>query len=840
MRISIKNLNQKQRIALICTVVLTFPVSVPLIGLLAWRRKSRKNRAKGVKSTAVADLRNKLWQGFGQTTSAAITTYLAEGRYSRKDRAELAYELARWQAAQGNWEQSLDLLTQASELNGALANRPEPAALLIETQSRLGQLDAAQATLDRAKTILNPTEYALAKSNLLLLQNGQSADVQRLALLNEVYANAGLQPVVLIDPNGPLDMDNLVGHDITPFYGDEKVTVIIPVFEAAAHLDTALRGVCEQSYRNLEIIVIDDASGDNSWEIIQGYAAKDDRIIALQNAENSGAYKTRNRGLQQATGHYVTVHDSDDWSHPQMIQRQLEKLRFDQNKGVFGTSIRLTGDLFFALDLPGQKPKFTNRCYPALVAGRQIFLELGGWDEVRIAADDEMVRRIRSKYGSVCIGDCGFIAPMTMQRQHFSSLTQNSTTSITSNTFGLRRTYFLQADHWRSKQAMSDLAFSTARENDKTPFPIPNLMLRSCEVQKKAYDLILISDFGLPGGTRRCNEAYIAAATKDGLRVGLYNYPRWDLPTRDVSTTYLNLCLQDNVDLLTKEDVVRTKAVLIHHPPIMKYRMDALPSIDTKLVGVLVNQCPMQLKSERPWLYSSSVVTENCNFFFGQDPLWIPISDIVRERLNAIDGYNPIYEENWLPPFTGEILYRNQKTTSGDMIRIGRHSRDHWTKWPATSKDLVSAYCANASGIKTYFLGGADKVPNTLNLTPSNWTTFDFDSLPVNDFLDTLDVFVNFMHHDYIEEFGRNTMEAMARGKPVLLEHGLVDTFGDAALYCDPDEVEQNVRRLMSDPALYQAQADKGLEFVRRNCSEETARRNLRSLIDRADSTDAA
>lgn len=349
------------------------------------------------------------------------------------------------------------------------------------------------------------------------------------------------------------------------------------------------------------------------------------------------------------------------------------------------------------------------------------------------------------------------------------------------------------------------------------------------------YDFILVSDFGLLGGTRRCNEGYIAAASSEGMRVGLFNYPNWNLPMRPMSASYLDLCEQPNVELLTKEDVVRTPLVLLHHPPVLKYRIDAVPKVDCDLVAMLVNQSPMELHSEEPSLYDAATVSDNCTHLFGQPPVWVPISGRVLNTLNSIEDYRPILDRIWYPPYLGEIIGLQRQPTPVGPVKIGRHSRDHWTKWPATMSDTHAAYCAGVNGIETHILGGASRRPKLMGFTPRNWTVHSFDELPVNDFLDSLDVFVNFMHPDYIEEFGRNTMEAMARGVPVILEHSLVETFGNAALYCQPREVAQTVRRLVADPNLYRAQVEKGIDFVREHCSLDTARKNLRDLIAHAE-----
>jgi len=758
-------------------------------------------------------------------------TYLNEGRFSSDDRAELAYELARWKAAQGDWAQSLDLLDKAAKLNTAMVRLAEPTALLLEAQMRLGRLDLAQTTLNCSRQILTSTEYAFAKSNLLLLQKGKFADAERLDLLNKVYSDAGLKPLKLIDPDGALDMDNLVGQAVMPVVANETVTVIIPVFEAAAHLDTALRAVCEQSYRNLEIIVIDDASGDSSWEIIQQHAAKDDRIIALQNEENAGAYRTRNRGLRQATGYYLTVHDSDDWSHPQMIEKQVAVFARHGVCGVFGTALRTSAGLHVEVDPKRATVKMMRRCYPGFMARRLDFLSLGAWDEVRVGADDEMVFRFSAVHGNVNLHELPFTVALTLQRLHETSLTQNAETSISSNFFGMRSLYKQQHSHWREQQLKLGASLKLIRKSKKDPFPIPNAMWQSARGLTYKYDFVIISDFALLGGTRRCNEGYVSSALANGLKVGLFHYPSWGLEMKPIAPSYFDLCNKTNVDFLSKEDLISSELVILHHPPLMSHYIDDMPSIKCGTLAVLVNQSPMNLRSEQPWMYDPLKAKRFCNHFFGKAPIWIPISDRVRKTLDSLGGYEPMLERNWHPPFSGSVVDGKTCTKINRPITIGRHSRDHWTKWPSTRIATDAAYCANVDGVEIYLLGGVKSQPKTSQKQPNNWTVFEFDTIPVNDFLDSLDIFVNFMHHDYIEEFGRNTMEAMARGKPVILEHGLVDTFGDAAIYCEPSEVAENVHRLMSDPDLYQTQVAKGLCFVRKYCSQDTARKNIRDLI---------
>lgn len=90
------------------------------------------------------------------------------------------------------------------------------------------------------------------------------------------------------------------------------VTVIMPVYNAEKYLPRSLAGVVNQTYGNLEIILIDDGSMDRSYEICERFARKDPRIILLRQ-ENAGVSAARNRGLSQAEGDYITFVDADDF-----------------------------------------------------------------------------------------------------------------------------------------------------------------------------------------------------------------------------------------------------------------------------------------------------------------------------------------------------------------------------------------------------------------------------------------------------------------------------------------------------------------------------------------------
>ena len=103
---------------------------------------------------------------------------------------------------------------------------------------------------------------------------------------------------------------------------DEKVSIIVPVYNVEKYLDKCIESIVNQTYRNIEIILVDDGSPDKCPEICNEWAKKDDRIKVIHK-ENGGLSSARNAALEIAQGDYITFVDSDDWIENDMIQSML-------------------------------------------------------------------------------------------------------------------------------------------------------------------------------------------------------------------------------------------------------------------------------------------------------------------------------------------------------------------------------------------------------------------------------------------------------------------------------------------------------------------------------------
>lgn len=113
----------------------------------------------------------------------------------------------------------------------------------------------------------------------------------------------------------------------------QKVSIIIPCYNSEEYIQECIESVLKQDYKNIEIIVIDDGSTDNSVEKLKPYL----NIIILITQENQGACVARNKGLEVATGEFIKFLDSDDYLAPGIIKSQINKMKdLDSNEIIFG------------------------------------------------------------------------------------------------------------------------------------------------------------------------------------------------------------------------------------------------------------------------------------------------------------------------------------------------------------------------------------------------------------------------------------------------------------------------------------------------------------------------
>ncbi|NUQ88812.1 MAG: glycosyltransferase family 4 protein [Glycomyces artemisiae] len=340
-----------------------------------------------------------------------------------------------------------------------------------------------------------------------------------------------------------------------------------------------------------------------------------------------------------------------------------------------------------------------------------------------------------------------------------------------------------------------------------------------------SLDVLIVSHFGLPGGNTSANVADITALTRAGFRVGLLHHPvyRWDVAT-PINPKIAELVDDDAVVLVSAQDSVRCDLAIVRLPTIMGRLMDELPEIEAGRTVLLVNQPPFTFYDEdggRREQWSVRTVFETVQGWLG-DHTWYTIGPAVRETLERHHGHEldgiDIADEYWYEIIDVADWIRPERRPGDRPIRIGRHARDAPQKWPDTPEAVLGCYPASPE-FEVHSLGGVETPREMLGSVPDNWIDHPFGSVPVREFLHGLDVHVYFTSLQYVEAFGRSPMEAMAVGLPCIMDPRFEALFGEGALYCEPDEVESVVRKLVDEPGRYEEQVRRAQEKVEQDFS---------------------
>lgn len=277
-------------------------------------------------------------------------------------------------------------------VNHSHAPVPLRAALLLRTGAR----EHAARLIDEA--LFRSERGAIAE--LLLLQTNalEGSPADEIARMNEFLARFSLSPVALRDPSQPPGTGNLrPAQKLAPVDGP-LVSVVMTAYNTAGRIGAALEGLRAQTWRNLEVVVVDDCSTDETADMVRALAEQDARIRYFRLPCNAGTYVAKTVGLHRATGEFVTCHDSDDWSHPMRIERQIRPL-LDNRRLVATTSqwVRIEDNgTFYAR--PVHPLMRLNPASP-LFRRDEVVAHAGLWDAVRTGADSEFHSRLRLVFG---------------------------------------------------------------------------------------------------------------------------------------------------------------------------------------------------------------------------------------------------------------------------------------------------------------------------------------------------------------------------------------------------------------------------------------------------------
>lgn len=425
----------------------------------------------------VVDVARSLWADETALPRLQQLLNVADSTQSQAN-AELArWELARFHAVNHDWQQVIALLAPLEQENNlrllrALVPHQGPFLCLFEALFRTAQLDRATRLVNAEHwprfDDLSRHDHCLAKS---MLEPAQS----RLECINAIYQTAALAPLHNAGSDVSFDSLSARGNLRLPRFWQKRprVSVIMPCHNCATTVTTAVNSLLVQSWTRLQIVLVDDASTDDTPRVLAALASKDKRITVVTLSQNEGAYGARNAGLDASNGDFLTTHDADDWSHPDKIACQVYDL-LAQPQAVANRSAWVRADN--ALRFSRWRPE-SSWIYPnvsSLLFRRKVFKKLGYWDTVKADGDTEFYYRVLAEFGEGSIREVKPSIPLAFGRVSEYSLTQSAATHVRSALGGTRANYQAAASAWHQQARSRYLP----RYPNQRPFVAPLSLCR--------------------------------------------------------------------------------------------------------------------------------------------------------------------------------------------------------------------------------------------------------------------------------------------------------------------------------------------------------------------------
>jgi glycosyltransferase involved in cell wall biosynthesis len=632
-----------------------------------------------------------------------------------------------------------------------------------------------------------------------------------LARLNSPITRRGLEPIMLL-PGESSPFDRLSASARSKIGDGPLVTVVMTSYQPGEPLVTAVRSILAQTWTNLELVVVDDGSGGDFIDILTACAALDDRVRLIRCDLNEGTYVARNVGLESARGDFVTFQDSDDWAHPRRLERQIDPLLArDDVVATHSIAVRAYDDLTHQLlGYPAQRVNASS----LLFRREAVLSKIGHFDSVRRGADSEYTFRLEAAFGQQVhtVHD-----PLSYTRLRHTSLSRSDFA------YGwaapARAAYRSAYAPWHRAIARGADPYLPPRQAERT-FPAPAAYLSghtNAGLSSRHYDVILLDDW-LPHNAPFDGAIEELHALRRGhLTVGLLHHEavgRMTRPRKQVDPQIQQAVNSGLVDWILPDERASVSLLLVRDPWLLQFVTSAQTSVQVRRVVITVSRPP----SGYPGLelaYDTLSCSDTAMRIFGTKPHWIATHPALSRSLpaNESDGAGPHVV---LPPVDIEQWASRQSTRPGLHPIIGRYDADTDLAWPESRTALRQVYPLTPD-MDVRILGGTETALRVLNrlTVPPRWLVYSRDEVTPREFLHQLDFFVYFPSDRLPAPRTELVAIAMASGTVVVLPERFQEYFGDAALYCSPDQLKPTLVRYHTDRELYREQADRAVRFVR-------------------------
>jgi hypothetical protein len=528
----------------------------------------------------VDHLEDRLWLGYEDASSQRLNELAMAPEAGASVRARAALALGRWELAHGRFEPALKWLDLSRSAHGHVD--PESTSLAADC---LCQLDRGREALSRMAPLVHARSVEVSASIRAACARSMNeappghGSGWLVGALNRSYLANGLVPVRRRDVSRPIGTDNLIAEAPQHEPADQAglVTVIVPVRNAASTIETAVTSLTAQSWKNLEIIVVDDSSDDGTRDIVKVLMNKDPRISLVESQVGGGPYLSRNSGVATASGDLVTVHNPNEWSHPQRIELQATALASSPSLAAIGSHLLEIGhDLTHRPVPPKPRLSVLTESITSLMFRRAVFDQVGLWDEAPANADEEFMHRVRAWFGAESID---WVAPGTpisiVTGPTLSAGAPDPTTGTSESHILSVASRYREAFSWwhGSSEFPSSLPFVPG--SAPRPFAAPAPAPRS-QTEPVSLGLVIMGDLG---ATSASTDALLALADGHQGEVGALHIPSFQSSSRSMLPAVQSLAASGHLSTLGHGSVVHCRLLVVGSSVLGSPRFDHLPPL---------------------------------------------------------------------------------------------------------------------------------------------------------------------------------------------------------------------------------------------------------------------
>ncbi|MBO3735265.1 glycosyltransferase [Glycomyces niveus] len=660
----------------------------------------------------------------------------------------------------------------------------------LQATGALGSRERAVELLERYADVHPEIAYAVRAD----LANPWTARGSEAAWLPGFDALFPAPAIRFTDDPAKAPFDRIAVDPLPAVDAAETIAVMVTCFKPDETILTAITSILGQTWRNLEVLLVDDGSGDEYSGLLERCAGLDPRVKVIRSPENRGTYHCRNLALDATDAPFVTTHDSDDWMHPRRLELQVAPLLADDALVGTGSDCVFTTD---RLELNRVGRLHRSLCTAALLYRRErVLARLGYMDAVRKAADTEYFRRMVAAFGA---------AAFTHLEQNL-TLVRTRSDSLSGGDFRAgwihpaRAVYRSSYEAWHRSIAAGDASPYLPR-GERGPFYAPR-QFRLAPPEPESYDVVFAADLTSTGTPRISFLNDLRACVSAGLKAGVMHLPTLrfaDIRRQPLLGPVQDLLNAGRIAHVTLEDQVDIGLLVVRNPSAVQYPPDTVCKARISRVVLLAGSSPAAPFGELR--YDPSTCEAFAERLFGRTPTWFCRNDAVQGALRFLGATSDRIAAEILP----EVVLSAGPPRSGFRAALPVMGRFDFTEghrsWPSDPAALADAYPSDL-GVDVRFMGSLTVPLERLGRTrlPANWTRFGLDPAEVRSFLHQIDFFACFPQEDVASIPPAEVLEALAAGCVVLMPPRLRDAFGEGPVYCEPSEVLDVIAEFHADP----------------------------------------